>query len=68
MTADQKLTARLETLSTEQLVETSLRMTLNTTTEAAIVANRADRILAQRMSEAEFAAHMDACDALLDAA
>jgi hypothetical protein len=68
MTASDKLNARLASLTTEQLVEISLRLTLDTSDEAIIVCNRAERELAKRMTDAEFGAHMDACEALLDLA
>jgi hypothetical protein len=68
MTANEKLTARLARLTTEQLVEISVRLTLTPTNEAIIVCNRAERELAKRMTKTEFAAHMDAVEALLDAA
>jgi hypothetical protein len=68
MTSNDKLNARIASLTTEQLVEISLRLTLDTSDEAIIVCNRAERELANRMTEAEFCAHMDACEALLDLA
>lgn len=68
MNADAALTARLASLTTEQLVEISLRLTLATSNEEIIVCNRAERELERRMPEADFIAHMDACEALMDAA
>ncbi len=66
--AQAKLAARIASLTTEQIAEVSLRMTLVPTHEAIIVCTYAERELERRMSAADFAAHMDACDALLDAA
>ena len=66
--AQAKLTARLEKLSTAQLAEISLRLTTDTSSEATLTCIYADRVLEQRMSEEKFAAHLAACDALLDAA
>ena len=68
MTANDKLNAKIAAMTTEQLKEVSLRLTLVCTTEAIIVCNRAERELAQRLSDAEFIAHMEACEALLDMA
>jgi hypothetical protein len=67
-TADAKLTARLASLTTEQLLEIGLRLNLATTTEEAIVCNRVDRELEKRLTDEEFAAHLEACEAMLDAA
>jgi len=66
--ADQKMTNRIESMTTEQLAEVSLRLTAEPTTEATIVCNRVERVLADRMSGPDFAAHMQACEAVLDAA
>jgi hypothetical protein len=63
-----KLTDRIATLPTEQLLEISLRLTLATTAEAVLVCNRVDRELERRLPEAEFIAHMDACEALMECA
>lgn len=68
MTASEKLTARLASLPTEQLVEISLRLTLATSNEEIIVATRAEDELSRRLPPDDFAAHMDAVEALLDAA
>lgn len=68
MTAAAKLRARIKSMTTEQLMEVSLRLTLDTSLDAIIVCAAAERELAARLSDAEFAAHMDACEALLDAA
>ncbi len=68
MNANDKLNAKIAAMTTEQLKEVSLRLTLVCTTDAILVCNRAERELAKRVSEAEFIAHMDACEALLDVA
>lgn len=68
MTANEKLTARIQSLTTEQLVEVSLGLTMTCTTEAIIVCNCVERELEKRMGKAEFLAHMAACEDLLDAA
>ena len=68
MNANDKLTAKIAAMTTEQLKEVSLRLTLVCTDDAIIVCNRAERELAARLSDAEFIAHMDACEALLNAA
>ncbi len=68
MTANDKLTAKIAALGVDHLKEISLRLTLDCSAEAIIVCNRAERELAKRLSEAEFVAHMEACEALLDAA
>lgn len=67
MTANDELNARLASLTTAQLMEISLRLTLDDSVDAIIVCSRAERELEQRMPEAEFLAHLDAVDALLDA-
>lgn len=67
-TANDKLTARIASLTTEQLLEIATRMNLATSTEAMIVCNRVDRELATRLSPEDFARHMDAMDVMLDAA
>jgi hypothetical protein len=68
MPASEKLNAKLAALTTDQLLEISLRLTLATDVESMIVCNRAERELAKRMTEAEFVAHMEVCETLLDAA
>lgn len=68
MTADAKLTAKIAALSVEQLKELSLRLTLATTVEEQIVCNRVERELERRIPEADFIAHMEVCDALMDLA
>jgi len=68
MTAADKLNARIASLTTDQLVEISLRLTLASSSEEIIVCNRAEDELQERLSDADFAAHMDACEAMLDAA
>lgn len=68
MTAKEKLTARLAALTTEQLVEISLRMNLAMTAEESLVGIYAERELEKRMTEAEFAAHLEVLETMLDAA
>ena len=68
MTATDKLAARIASLTTEQLLEISLRMTLATTGKEILVATYADRELERRLPEADFLAHLATCEALLDAA
>lgn len=68
MTSNDKLNAKIAALNVDQLKEISLRLTLATTAEEIIVCNRAERELEKRVSEAEFIAHMEACEALLDLA
>ena len=68
MTSNDKLTAKIAALTIEQLKEISLRLTLADTAEEILVCNRAERELEKRVSEAEFIAHMEACEALLDMA
>jgi hypothetical protein len=68
MNANDKLTAKIAAQSVDQLKEISLRLTLDCSVEAIIVCNRVERELAARLPEAEFVAHMEACEALLDVA
>ncbi len=68
MTAKEKLTARLSSLTTEQLVEISIRMNLAMTIEESLVGIYAELELEKRMTEAEFAAHLEVLEAMLDAA
>ena len=68
MNANEKLVAKLAAMTTEQLKEVSLRLTLDCSVEGILVCNRAERELEKRLSVADFIAHMDACEALLDAA
>lgn len=68
MTAKEKLTARIAALTTDQLVEISLRMNLAMTTEESIVGIYAERELESRMTEAEFVAHLEVLETMLDAA
>lgn len=68
MTARGKLIARLAALTTDQLVEISLRMNLAMNNEESIVGIYAERELKKRMTTDEFAAHMDVLETMLDAA
>ena len=68
MTASDKLNAKIAAMTTQQLFDASLMLTLATTPEEIIVCNRVERELECRVTEAEFLAHMDACEAMLDAA
>lgn len=68
MDAEQKLAAKIAAQSTEALVEIATRLNLVPTTEAVIVCNRVERELESRMSPEDFLAHLDAMDAMLDAA
>ncbi|RJL06030.1 hypothetical protein D3P06_05055 [Paracoccus aestuarii] len=68
MTAKEKLTARLAALTTEQLVEISIRMNLAMSNEETLVAIYAERELEKRMTAEEFAAHLEVLETMLDAA
>lgn len=68
MTAQQKLTAKIANLSTDALKEISIRMALDTSNEAIIVCSKVEGELCRRLPEAEFIAHCDAIEALMDAA
>lgn len=68
MTAKEKLTARLADLTTEQLVEISIRMNLAMNNEETLVGIYAERELEKRMTTDEFAAHLDLLETMLDAA
>ena len=68
MTAKQALTAKMAALSTEALVELSLRFTVAVTNEQIVVCTFADRELESRLSEVEFAEHIAAVEMLLDVA
>ena len=68
MTAKEKLTARLAALTTDQLVEISLRMNLAKSSEEILVGLYAERELVRRMTAEEFAAHLDFLESMLDAA
>lgn len=63
-----KLTARIASLTVEQLKEISLRMALDTSSEAIIVCSKVEGELCRRMPEAEYIAHCDAIESLMDAA
>lgn len=62
------LAAKIASLTTEQLLEVSLRMALETSNEAIIVCAKVEGELCRRLPEAEFIAHCDAIEALMDAA
>lgn len=68
MNAAQKLDAKIAAMTVAQMKEVSLRLTLDCTAEAIIVCNRVERELARRLPDAEFIAHMEVCEALLDEA
>lgn len=68
MTAQQKLTNKIAALSTEALKEISLRLAIVTTNEAIIVCSKVEGELFRRLPDAEFIAHCDAVEALMDAA
>lgn len=68
MTSNDKLIAKIAALTVDQLKEISLRLTLADTAEEILVCNRAESELERRVSEAEFIAHMEVCEALLDMA
>lgn len=68
MTAKEKLTARLASLTTAQLVEISIRMNLAMSSEETLVGIYAERELENRMTTEEFAAHMEVLETMLDAA
>lgn len=67
MTTD-KLTARIESLPTAQIIEIAIRLQLACTTESILICNRCDRVLEGRMTDAEFAAYLADLEAMLDAA
>jgi hypothetical protein len=68
MTTNDKLNAKIEAQTTEALLEIATRLNLVCTTEAIIICNRVDRELERRLSGPEFAAHLQAMEAMLDAA
>jgi hypothetical protein len=68
MTAADKLTAKIAAQTTEALLEIATRLNLVCTTEAILVCNRVDRELERRLLPEDFAKHMDAMEAMLDAA
>ena len=67
MHASQKLDARLAACTTEQLLEIAIRLNLASTAEEVIVSNRVDRLLADRLSEEDFAAHIEMMESMLGA-
>jgi hypothetical protein len=64
--ANRKLNDRIRMMTTDQLKEVSIRLTLASTAEEIIVCNRAERELQNRLPEKEFIAHMDILEAMLD--
>lgn len=66
--AKAKLTAKIAAMTVEELKELTLRMTLATTKEGVVLNAYAELALKRRVSEAEFLAHMEACDALVELA
>lgn len=68
MTAQEKLTTNIETMTTEQLREVAIRMNTMGTTESIIVCTYVDRELERRLPEAEFTAFMEELEAMLDLA
>lgn len=68
MTADEKLTARIDSLPTAQIIEIAIRLQLTSTTESIIICNRCDRILEGRLTPEAFAAYLADLEAMLDAA
>ena len=68
MTAQEKLAAKIEAMTTEQLRETAIRMNTMGTTESALVCTYVDRELERRLPEAEFAAFMEELELMLDLA
>lgn len=68
MTANEKLNAKIEAQTTEALLEIATRLNLATSNEEIIVCNRVDNELQRRLTPADFSAHMDAMELMLDAA
>lgn len=68
MNASKKLDARLAACTTEQLLEIATRLNLASTADEVLVCNRVDRLLSERLSEEDFAAHIEMMEAMLDAA
>ena len=66
--AAEKLTTRIASLTTEQLSEISLRMALETSNEAIIVCAKVEGELYRRMPEADFVAHCEQIETLMDCA
>lgn len=66
--AKAKLTAKIAAMTVEELKELTLRMTLAATKEGVVLNAYAELELKRRVSEAEFLAHMEACDALVELA
>ena len=62
------LIAKAASMTTDQLLEASLRLNAVCTNEAIIVCTYLEREIERRLPEAEFAAHMEACEALLELA
>lgn len=68
MTKREELEAKMTALSTEQLIEITRTLNLDTRPESVIVALIADNILESRLSEEEFLALMEQLEAELLAA
>ena len=66
--AKAKLTAKLAVMTVEELKELTLRMTLAATKGGVVLNAYAELELKRRVSKAEFLAHMEACDALVELA
>jgi len=68
MTASEKFTARVASMTTDQLLEISLRMALETSNEAIIVCAKVEGELCRRLPDADFLAHCDQIEMLMDCA
>ncbi len=68
MTATEKLNTKIAGLTTEALMEISIRMALNVSDEAIIVCSKVEGELFRRLPEEAFIAHCAAVEALMDAA
>ena len=66
MNAQQKLNARVAALTTEELIEVSMRMVVVSSCEATVVVAAAEKELERRMSAEEFTKFMSVLDAMLD--
>jgi predicted HicB family RNase H-like nuclease len=66
--AKAKLTAKIAAMTVEELKELTLRMTLAATKEGVVLNAYAELELKRRVPEAEFLAHMETCDALVELA
>jgi hypothetical protein len=68
MTASEKLNAKIEAMTTEQLIETTTRLNLVCSPESIVVCNRVERELEKRLPEAEFLALLDDLELMLESA